>query len=454
MMKKIAACCLILSLFIFSISLEGFVNPADNNWPTWRGPTSDGVAPEGCNPPVTWSETENIKWKINLPGSGHSSPVIWQDKIFFQTAIPVTEDIDSEQSAPPQRNQRMNQRGRGNAMGISSPATKHKFDLICLDRKTGKQIWQSTACEVIPHEGHHQNHGFASYSPVTDGKLIWANFGSRGLHCFDMDGDLKWSKDLGKMTTPMSFGEGSSPVLAGDAVIVVMDQQGDSFIIAVNKNTSETLWKKDRDEGTTWATPFVIEVDGKIQVITNATKFIRSYDAQTGDLIWQCSGQVSNVIPSPVTGHGMIYCTSGYRGASLQAIKLGNRGNLSGTDAVAWQVNQACPYVSSPLLYQGKIYVSSVTTADISCYDALTGKPFFVKQRLDDVREIYASPVGAAGRVYYIGRNGTTKVLKNSGKLEVLATNVLNTPIDCSPAIIDNEIYLKGKNVLYCIAEK
>ncbi|MCP4708002.1 MAG: PQQ-binding-like beta-propeller repeat protein [Planctomycetes bacterium] len=440
---------------VISLGAYGDSDQVDNNWPMWRGPDASGAAPEGCNPPLTWSATENIKWKYELPGSGDSSPVIWGDQIFFLTAIPVAvEQEEIVSSEPLQRTQRSGQRqrrtgGRGGRVAL----VKHKFDLVCVDRKTGKLLWQTTADETTPHEGHHADHGFASYSPVTDGQKIWASFGSRGTHCFDMNGKKLWSKDLGQLRTRNGFGEGNSCNLAGDAVIVMMDQEDDSFIYALNKDSGEILWKKARDESTGWATPIPVEVNGKLQVVINAQNFIRSYDVATGDLVWQCSGQVSNVIPTPVLGNGMVYCTSGYRGASLQAIKLGNRGDLSGTDAVAWHVTEACPYVASPLIYENKIYVTSVTQAILSCYDAVTGKPYFVKQRVDDMRSIYSSPVGAAGRVYVIGRNGTCKVLSNSGKYEVLATNVLNDPIDASPMIIGDEIYLKGDSYLYCIAE-
>jgi len=453
-MKRTAALMVVMGLtaVVISLSAHGDSSQADNNWPMWRGPDATGAAPEGCNPPLTWSETKNIKWKYELPGSGDSSPIIWGDKIFFLTAIPAAvEEEDIVSPEPLQRAQRGGQRRqRTGRVAI----VNHKFDLVCVDRTTGKLLWQKTAVEATPHEGHHADSGFASYSPVTDGQKIWASFGSRGTHCFDMNGKKLWSKDLGQMRIRNTFGEGSSCNLAGDAVIVTMDHEGDSFIYALNKDDGEILWKKARDEGGTWATPIPVEVNGKLQVVANAQNFIRSYDVATGDLMWQCSGQVSNVIPTPVLGNGMIYCTSGYRGASLQAIKLGNRGDLSGTDAVAWHVREACPYVASPLIYENKIYVTSGTNAIISCYDAVTGKPFFVKQKLDDMRSIYSSPVGAAGRVYVTGRNGTCKVISSSGKYKVLATNVLNDPMDASPMIIGDEIYLKGDSYLYCIAEE
>ena len=178
---------------------------------------------------------------------------------------------------------------------------EYKFDVVCLDSETGKTLWQKTAIQTVPHEGKHDTGSFASNSAVTDGKYIWAGFGSRGVYCYDMDGKQIWSKDLGKMRILMGFGEGSSVALAGDAIIVVMDQEDQSVKnYALNKENGDILWEKDRDETTSWATPLPMEFDGKIQVVTCATKLTRSYDVKTGDMLWQCSGLTRNVIPSPV----------------------------------------------------------------------------------------------------------------------------------------------------------
>lgn len=443
-MKRLVLFQMIAFLVLMNVNVFG--DSAEDYWPTWRGPSRNGVSPKG-NPPLTWSETENIKWKVKLEGdASNSSPVIWGDKIFFQTAVKT--DKQGKPEAPSASEGGGRRRGPGGA----PPTNIYKFNLVCLDRNSGKQLWRKTIREVLPHQGHHGDHGFASFSPVTDGKLVWANFGSRGLHCFDMDGNTKWSKDFGPMNTVMSFGEGGSLAVAGDAVIVVRDHLGDSIIVALDKETGETIWRKDRDEACDWATPLPIEVNGKIQIVTSATKLIRSYDLETGDIIWQCSGQTRNVIPTPVVGFGMVYCTSGFRGSSLQAIELGRTGDLSDTDAVKWHVKEATPYVPSPLLYGDKLYVCSGNNGIVSCYNARTGKAYFLKERLQEIKGVYASPAGAAGRVYFVGRNGVTYVLKHSDKFEVLAVNTLDDKIDCSPAFVGDEMYLKGKQNIYCIA--
>ncbi len=447
-MKNLILFQIVVVLVLVSGSV--FANSNDDNWPSWRGVDCTGVSAKG-DPPLTWSETKNIKWKVKLEGDeSDSSPVIWGDKIFFQTAVKTAVKGEVEETAEPSDTSERSERRRG--PGGIKPTNVYKFNLVCLDRNSGKLVWQKTVREELPHEGHHQSHGFASFTPTTDGEFIWANFGSRGIHCFDMDGNVKWSRDLGKMKTVMAFGEGGSLVVAGDAVIVVRDHQGESFIIALNKMTGETIWKKQRDEGTSWAAPLRVEVNGKTQIISSATKLIRSYDLKTGDVIWQCGGQTRNVIPTPVTGFGMVYCASGFRGSSLQAIELGRTGELSGTDAVKWHVKEATPYVPSPLLYGEKLYVCSVNNAIISCYNAKTGEPYFFKEKLEQIKGIYASPIAAANRVYFVGRNGVVYVLKASEKLEVLAINTLDDGFDASPAVVGNEIYLKGKQNLYCIA--
>ncbi len=423
-----------------------YAESADGYWPAWRGPHASGVAPTG-KPPLTWSETENVKWKVPLPGEGTSSPIVWADKIFFLTAIKT--DRMSEPAQTPASG--------GNTPvpfhGGQTPKNVYKFDLVCVDRATGRTLWQKTVREEAPHEGTHPNHGFASYSPVTDGTYVWASFGSRGVHCYDLNGQHKWSRDLGKMTIKMAFGEGSSPALAGDALIVVMDQEVGSCIYALDKATGQILWKQPRDEITSWATPVTADVNGKMQVIVGATKLTRSYDARTGDLIWQCSGQTANVIPSPIVAFGMVFCTSGFRGSALQAIELGRTGDLSGADAIRWQASKGTPYVPSPILYGDNLYVCSVNKAVVSSYQAKTGKANFVEQPLTEVGEIYASPVGAADRVYFVGREGTTQVIKNAATLEILATNKLDDKFDASPAVAGNELYLKGKRSLYRISE-
>jgi outer membrane protein assembly factor BamB len=413
---------------------------ADDSWPAWRGPEFTGVA-AGCNPPTAWSETQNIKWKVSLTGDASSgSPIVWKDKIFFQSAV------KTDKVANPGVQDKDNK----------LPTNIYKFNLVCLDRATGKILWETTACENLPHQNHHEDHGFASFSPVTDGKYIWAYFGSQGMACFDFDGKIVWKKEMPKMKA--MFGEAGSPALAGDAVIVCADSDNESAIYAFNKTTGDILWKTKRDEKTSWATPVVVPVDGALQVIVGTSK-IRSYDAKTGALIWECGKDIKNGIPTPVVGFDSVFCTSGGRGSGMvQAVKLYKEA-IAPADAnsVIWENKEASPHIASPLLYGRRLYVFSNNPARLSCFDAKTGEVLFEKQPLEQLKDknpAYASPVGAADKVYMTGRNGVTVVVKNADTFEVLSINPLDDVIDGTPAIVDNEIILKGKKSIYCIAEK
>src|ERR1041385_3986401 len=311
---------------------------AEQNWRQWRGPLATGVAP-AANPALTWSESDNIKWKVQIPGSGRATPIVWGNQVFIQTAIPTTKKVEPPKVQLPAENLRIpavvglladpppeprperrrpGGGGPGGGGGFggrgAKPTEIHQFALLCLDRQTGKTLWQKTACEELPHEGHHPDGSFSSYSPVTDGQHVFAYFGSRGLYCYDMAGRLQWSQNFGQQHIAMGFGEGSSPALHGDTLIVNWDNEGDSFIIALDKTTGKTRWKQPRDERTSWATPLVVEYEGKAQVVTAATRKIRSYDLASGKLIWECGGLTPNVIPTPVAGDGMVYPTSGFRG--------------------------------------------------------------------------------------------------------------------------------------------
>lgn len=445
------------------------------NWPQWRGPLANGVAPEG-NPPTTWSETENVKWKVKIPGSGTGTPIVWENQIFIQTAIPTGKKVEPTPDkktaaaigvpqlfgqvrpaaetppAPPGEGPRRRP-GGGGGRG-ETPDEVHQFVVLSIDRATGKTQWQKTAREEVPHEGHHRDHGFASHSPITDGHYLYSWFGSRGLHCYDLKGELKWEKDFGKFRSVAGFGEGGSPALYGNTLVVNWDHEGEDFIVALDKMTGKELWRNPRDEKTTWTTPLIVQHEGIPQVIVCASQRIRSYDLATGKQLWECGGMTANVIPSPVSEFGMVYAMSGFRGNALLAIKLGRTGDLTDTDAIAWRYGKSTPYVPSPLLYGENLYFFSGNNAILSCFDAKTGKPLLSEQRLEGPSGFYASPVGASGRVYLVGRNGTSLVSKNSGAFDVLATNRLDEKFDASPAIAGKELFLRGHEYLYSLAEK
>jgi outer membrane protein assembly factor BamB len=495
-MTKPVLCCLLLSLVACSACADDFERDKAHNWHQWRGPEATGVAPFG-NPPTEWSETKNIKWKIEIPGRGSASPIVWGDRIFILTAIktertakdkadaaatqlpspfrlaarreallaqrddrPGNNDRDREGDRPRDGERRGRGefgrgRGFGGRFGGGAPPTNfHEFVVMCLDRETGDTIWKRTAADVIPHEGHHQTGSFASASPITDGKRLFASFGSRGVFCFDLDGHPKWDEDLGDMKTRMSFGEGSSPALHGDTLVVPWDQEENSFIVALDAKTGDEKWRMPRDEVSTWATPLIVKAGGRTQVVTSGSTRVRSYDLQTGKLIWECGGLGSNPIACPIVFENLAIAMSGHRDPAGIAVPLSAEGDVTDSEKVAWQIDEITPYVSSPLLYDDTLYFVKSRNAIVSSVAAKTGEPIINQKRLPDMDSIYASPVGADGRVYFCSREGTTVVLKHGPEFEVLATNLLDEPIDASPAIVGKEMFIRGEKHLYCISEQ
>ena len=456
---------------------------ADEFWAQWRGPDATGVAPHG-SPPTEWSETKNIRWKVEIPGKGHATPIIWGDRIYIQTAIKTAREAEPDENAaakaeehrarseaPPwdpnrkQRIERMTREGkkietrpraRRGGRGGTAPTHIHEFAMLALDRATGKTVWQKTLREEIPHEGGHRDSTHVSNSPVTDGEHLFAYFGSRGLYCMDMKGDVIWKKDFGQMTTRNAFGEGSSPVLHGDTIVVTWDHEGDSFIVALDKSTGKERWRRDRDEPTSWATPIVVEANGKAQVVASATNFIRSYDLVTGEPLWKCGGLTTNVAPSPMANNSLVYGMSGYRGNAIRAVSFAEAtGDVTESASVAWKYDgKGTPYVPSGLVYGDGLYFLDNNRAILSNLNAKTGKVNYTKQRLDGVEGVYASIVGAGDRVSVAGRNGATAVIKRGPEFKLLATNKLDESFSASPAIVGDALFLRGDKHLYCIAEK
>ena len=449
-MKRIAI--LILCICALAAIAASASQPVgfEKNWHHWRGPHATGAAIE-ANPPTTWSETENIRWKVAIPGTGHAAPIVWEDKIFIQTAIKgevqkaEAEESDGDDPFGGFFNQRRGQEGIKES---------YKFNLIAISRNDGSILWQKTLHEANPHEGKHQDGTYASNSPVTDGEHVYAYFGSRGLYCVDMMGNVKWEKDIGTMFKSNTFGEGSSPVLYDNALVIVQDHERESFITALDKRTGDVLWKTDRNEGTTWFSPIVVEQDGKPQVITAGTNRVRSYDLATGELLWEGDGLTPNSIPSPVAANGYVYLMSGFRGNAFRGVHLAEAtGDITGSDAVVWEYNQDTPYVPSPLLYKGIIYFLKSNNGILTAFNVETGQVYYGPQRLQGVSGVYASIVGASDRVYIAGRGGTVNVIQHGPEFKVLAENKLDDSFNASPAVVGSELYLRGGQYLYCIAE-
>ena len=415
---------------------------ASKQWASWRGPLGTGAAP-GSTPAIEWSEEKNIRWKTTLPGKGHSTPVIWGNRIFLTSAAAFGKATEEK-----------HEHSDGDHDNIAPEFSQHSV-ILAVNRADGSILWEKTVNSERPHESTHVTGSWASNSPVTDGEHVIASFGSRGIYCLDTDGALVWKKDLGDMKVKHGHGEGSSPALYGDTVVVNWDHEGDSFAVALEKNTGEELWRAARDEVSSWSTPLIIEQAGKPQAVITATTRVRGYDLSSGKVLWECGGLSNNVVASPVYGGGLLYAASSYEFQAMFAIRLeGASGDLTGTKAVAWKIDRHTPYVPSPLLYQGKLFFIRHLQAFLSCLDAKTGAPIFGPRRLPGFQMIYSSPVGAGGRVYVLSRNGVMLVIESDGDYGLLAANQLEDSFSASPAIVDDELFLRGERHLYCIAKK
>jgi outer membrane protein assembly factor BamB len=410
-------------------------------WGQWRGPLAAGVAPKS-DPPTEWSETKNIRWKTELPGLGHSSPVVWDDLVFVTSA---------EKAGPKKPFIGPVPDGAHNNM---EPESDYQFAVLAIGRQTGALVWRRTVATLQPHESTHESATWASNSPVTDGEHVIAFFGSNGLYCLDTGGRLVWSKDLGNMRVKHGHGEGASPALQGETVVLNWDHEGDSFIVALSKRTGEELWRQTRDEVTSWATPIIVQHGGQMQVVVSGTKRVRGYDLNKGRVIWEAGGLPGNVVATPVTANGMVFAAGSYEKQTMLAIRLaGAIGELAGTKQIVWQKNRSTPYVPSPLLYDGWLYYLRHYQGVLSRAKAATGDEPSGPFRLAPLFNVYSSPVAAAGRVYVTDRNGKTLVLSSDLEPKALALNELDDRFSASAALVGDSIILRGEKFLYHIGE-
>jgi outer membrane protein assembly factor BamB len=440
MMKRLFAVAGLCLSVLYGSALIASTQIADAHWPQWRGPFFNGMARGGA--PTEWSDAKNIKWKIAVPGRGFSTPVIWGNKLFLTTAVPTGKSGgDGRQSRHPN--------------GGAGAGEENKFVVMCIDRWTGKTIWERTAKTAVPHEGYHRTYGsFASNSPLTDGNHLYVSFGSRGIYCYDLDGKLVWEKDPGvKMIMRNEFGEGAAPALADNALIVPFDQETDSFIVALDKRTGKEIWRAKRDEVSAWSNPLLVDHKGRKQIVVSATNKVRSYDPANGKVIWEAAGLGTNVIPAPVVQNDIVYAMSGHREPKLMAIRLGREGDLTGTDAVLWSHTRGTSYTPSPVLHDNKFY-SLNDNGTVSCYNATTGAPYYQQKRVPQPDSFKASPIGADGKLYLASESGVVTVVKMGEQFEVVATNTLEDHMFvASPVVAAGDLYLRSKTHLFCISE-
>ena len=425
---------------------------APTPWPQWRGPHFTGHQPD-ADPPIRFSETENVRFKVPVPGDGLASPIVYDGVVYLLTADAA--DAEAAAASHKKAAEKMEKREWPPAVEPVAQA----FKLLAYSAETGELLWERTASEHVPHETHYLDASWASATPITDGERIYAHFGSNGTYVYSMDGELLWKKDLGDMTTRNGFGEGTSPLLWQDLLFIPWDHEGDSFLVALDKKTGDEVWRVARpDEASSWVTPIVVDPDGggeaAPQLVLPGTGKSRGYDARTGTELWSLAGMTKNTIPSPVAHDGKAYLMSGFRGTVLQAIDLEKaKGDLADSPAVAFTFDRHTPYVPSPVLIDDNLCFIKHTKNVFTCLDADTGEVRFTEVRLPGIQNVYASPVAAGDRIYVFDKDGSATVVKNGSTFEVLAENQLDEAVDATPAIYGDSLYVRSRHHLYRIAE-
>jgi len=432
-----------LLLLLILTCLGGFGN-AQTNWPQWRGTGGSGISTE-TGVPLEWSESKNIAWKTAIPGRGHSSPIVWGDRIFLTTSIegPIVPGAEAV---------RHYRRGE-EYLHPDSVGANHSYTmkLFCLDLKSGRVLWEKTVYEGTVHDNRHKKNTYASATPATDGRFVYLSFEAEGVYCYDFDGKRIWKTSLGKIAKG-GMGPGTSPVLYENLVILQCDQEyGEgSFIAAVDKKTGKEVWRVSRDQRRSWATPLLIKTAQRTEMVTSGPNKIISYDPGTGRELWSAPGVVSNPIPSPVAGQGLVFVTAGSDTKRAFAIRLGGSGDLAGTSNLVWSYDKGTAYVPSPILYNDYLYLVTDAGA-ITCIEAGTGKVIY-QTRIPMAARFTASPVAFEGKILFVSEDGDSFILKGGPTPEILNANALGEPVYASPAIVPGRILIRGQDNLYCIA--
>jgi outer membrane protein assembly factor BamB len=423
------------------------------NWPSFRGANASGVA-EGKPTPTTWNveKGENILWKTPIPGLAHASPVVWGDKLFITTAI----------SGDPKPFLRV---GLYGDVDSDKDVSKHSWHVYCLDKRTGKILWDKVAIEGVPKIKRHIKATHANSTPATDGKYVVAFFGAEGLYCYDVNGKLQWKKDLGLLDSgwfydpDYQWGMASSPIIYKNLVIVQCDVQKDSFIAAYDIKTGKEVWKTSREEIPSWGTPTIYEGKSRVELVTNATRAARSYDPLTGKELWRLSGNPEVTATTPIFGHDLIFIVNHYRpNQPIYAIKPGASGDISlkdgktSNDFIAWSYQRGGSYMPTPLVYGDYLYICQ-NQAIVRCLNAKTGEVAY-QNRIGEGGSYSASPVAADGKVYLTSEDGAVFVIKAGNKYEMLARNEMGEVLMATPAISDGMIFVRGQHHLFCVADK
>jgi outer membrane protein assembly factor BamB len=427
-----------------SIALLSFVPSVGvGDWAGWRGGEAAGVG--RGSPPVEFSEAKNVRWKAPLPGKGLSSPIVWGERVFVTSAVPTGKKLEGAPAGATRRND----------PAIYQPIVEQEFLVLCLERATGKELWRKRVGLAMPHQTTHPDASYATPTPATDGERVYASFGSFGIHALTFSGELAWQVDLGDLLIDDEFGEGSSPVLCGELLVLNWDHEGDSFLIALDKASGAERWRTPRPKGTSWTTPIVVSAGGEPQLVVAGVRTI-AYDPKTGRELWSVGDAQrggGGMMASPVAIDELVLCSvGGRRGGEIRALVALPEAEAEPSGETLWAKSADVPGVPSLLAYQGKLYFLKGNSGLLSAFDPASGEREYGPERLKGVADVYASPVAAGGRLYVAGRDGTVEVLAPLPKIETLAVNVLEDAFDASPAVAGDELFLRGRASLYCIA--
>ena len=425
------------------LSLLLTANLAASQWPKFRGPSSNGVI-EGGSLPTRWSQTDKIRWKVNVPGRGWSSPVVWKDKIFLTTAILKTPG----DTAGSHRQDRI--------------STDHVFswEVYCLNRNDGAVMWKTVAFEGHPRIPTHTGNTYASETPVTDGERLYVYFGMIGLFCYDLNGALVWKKDLGAFSMETDWGTSSSPVLHDGILYLQIDNEERSFLVALDAKTGDERWKLGRDENSNWSTPVIWKHRTRSELVVQGKK-TRSYDLQSGNVLWELNLQGGRNIVSPVPDGERLFVGNEKKGGGgvLFAIKAGASGDITPqgeattSSSVIWSTPNSGIEMSSPLVYEGFVYVLSRRNGLVYCYNADTGDVAYYRTPIGGAGEFWASPWGYDGHVFCLDASGTTHVLATGPALNRIGKNTINDQFWATPAATPGMLIMRGAKYVYAIEQ-
>ncbi|MEM7310220.1 MAG: PQQ-binding-like beta-propeller repeat protein [Planctomycetota bacterium] len=422
-------CTAALTLVLGSLASPALPHAQEAAWPAWRGPSGNGLAAADAQPPLTFSEEHNVRWRVELPGLGASTPVVLGDRLYLTCGLPESgAKIEGGEVPRP-------------------PREPHRLLVLAYDRATGEELWRTQVVDAAPHEKLHATSSLASASMSTDGQRLFASFGSHGIYALDLDGEVLWSRDLGRMTTAAEFGEGATPLLASGLVVVPWDHEGQSALIALDAESGEERWRRPRDCDSSWGSPALAPGSDGAHVIASGSDATHAYALADGEPSWSQGGMSKNPVNSPTVVGDLVYVLNSYKGNVIQALR-------SETGEVAWSYSKAASYVPNPIVVDGLFFFLRNSGGVLNCLDAATGEEHFAGERLDGVRTIHASPVAAAGRLYFASREGTVVVLRAGSEFEQLANNELDDCFDASPVIVGDELFLRGRRYLYCLREE